>query len=82
MCPRGCKQGYDAQAVVTAEKIVIAAEINADSPDFGHLEPMMVRLAGSYARSGYSTSPTSWSRTPATGTTNRWTVWPPRGSRC
>ena len=40
-CPRGYKQGYNVQAVVTAEQIVVAAEINADSPDFGHLEPMI-----------------------------------------
>ena len=40
-CPRGYKQGYNAQAVVTEEQIVIAAEINTDSPDFGHLEPMI-----------------------------------------
>jgi transposase len=40
-CPRGYKQGYNTQAVVTEEQIVIAAEINTDSPDFGHLEPMI-----------------------------------------
>jgi len=38
-CPRGYKQGYNAQAVVNEQQIVIAAEINADSPDLGHLEP-------------------------------------------
>ncbi len=40
-CPRGYEQGYNAQAVVTAEQVVIAAEINTDSPDFGHLQPMV-----------------------------------------
>ena len=40
-CPRGYKQGYNAQAVVTEQQIVIAVEINTDSPDFGHLEPMI-----------------------------------------
>ena len=40
-CPRGYKQGYSVQAVVTEQQIVIAAEINTDSPDFGHLEPMI-----------------------------------------
>jgi transposase len=38
---RGWVQGYNAQAVVTAEQIVIAAEVTVDSPDFGHLEPMV-----------------------------------------
>jgi Transposase DDE domain len=40
-CPRGYKQGYNAQAVVTEQQIVIAAEINTHSPDFGHLGPMV-----------------------------------------
>jgi transposase len=39
--PRGWVQGYNAQVVTTAEQIVIAAEITVDSPDFGHLEPMV-----------------------------------------
>jgi transposase len=39
--PRGYVQGYNAQAVVTAGQVVIAAEVNVDSPDFGHLEPMV-----------------------------------------
>ncbi len=39
--PRGYMQGYNAQAVTTAEQIVIAAEVTVDSPDFGHLEPMV-----------------------------------------
>jgi hypothetical protein len=34
-------QGYNAQLVVTDEQIVIAAELTTDSPDFGHLEPMV-----------------------------------------
>jgi len=34
-------QGYNAQAVCNEQQIVIAAELSADSPDFGHLEPMI-----------------------------------------
>jgi hypothetical protein len=34
-------QGYNAQAVCTENQIVIAAEVTVDSPDFGHLEPMI-----------------------------------------
>ncbi len=37
----GWVQGDNAQAVVTAEQIVIVAEVTVDSPDFGHLEPMV-----------------------------------------
>jgi transposase len=39
--PRGYTQGYNAQAVVNEHQIVLAAEVTASSPDFGHLEPMV-----------------------------------------
>ena len=39
--PRGWVQGYNAHAVCNEQQIVIAAEVNADSPDIGHLEPMI-----------------------------------------
>jgi len=39
--PRGYMQGYNAQAVCNEQQIVIAAELSADSPDFGRLEPMI-----------------------------------------
>jgi transposase len=38
---QGWVQGYNAQAVVTEQQIVLAAEITIDSPDFGHLGPMV-----------------------------------------
>lgn len=38
---RGYVQGYNAQAVVTEQQIVIAAELNTDPQDFGHLGPMV-----------------------------------------
>jgi hypothetical protein len=34
-------QGYNSQAVGSERQIVIAAEVTVDSPDFGHLEPMV-----------------------------------------
>ena len=34
-------QGYNAQAAVNENQIIIAAEVTIDSPDFGHLEPMV-----------------------------------------
>jgi transposase len=34
-------QGYNAQAAVNGHQIVVAAEVTLESPDFGHLEPMV-----------------------------------------
>jgi transposase len=39
--PRSYTQGYNGQAVVTEEQTVLAAELSASSPDFGHLEPIV-----------------------------------------
>jgi transposase len=55
--PRGYLQGYNAQAVTTDRQIVIAAEINADSPDFGHLEPMIAAAEAELQAAGISAAP-------------------------
>jgi Transposase DDE domain len=34
-------QGYNAQLAVNERQVVVAAELTTDSPDFGHLEPMV-----------------------------------------
>ena len=39
--PRGYTQGYNAQAVTTAEQIVVAAEVTVTSSDSTHLAPMI-----------------------------------------
>jgi Transposase DDE domain len=38
---QGWVQGHNAQAVANEQQIVLAAEITVDSPDFGHLGPMI-----------------------------------------
>jgi hypothetical protein len=44
--------------VVTAEnQIVIAAEVNVDSPDFGHLEPMFDAAERELASAGVAEKP-------------------------
>jgi transposase len=55
--PRGYLQGYNAQAVCNEHQIVVAAELNADSPDFGHLEPMVTAAACELADAGIAEAP-------------------------
>jgi transposase len=55
--PRGYVQGYNAQAVTNEHQIVIAAEITADSPDFGHLEPMVCAARDELERAGVTETP-------------------------
>jgi transposase len=54
---RGWVQGYNAQAVCTEQQIVIAAEVNVDSPDFGHLEPMVAAARDELTRAGFEQPP-------------------------
>jgi transposase len=55
--PRGYMQGYNAQAATNEEQIVIAAEVTVDSPDFGHLEPMVEAAEDELGRAGVAESP-------------------------
>jgi transposase len=55
--PRGYMQGYNAQAVCNENQIVVAAEINADSPDFGHLDPMVLAAERELAGAGIAEAP-------------------------
>jgi transposase len=55
--PRGWVQGYNAQAVATEQQIVIAAEVTIDSPDFGHLEPMVAATEIELQAAGVSETP-------------------------
>lgn len=54
--PRGYMQGYNAQAAANEQQIVIAAEVNADSSDFGHLEAMVNAVESELERAGVSDS--------------------------
>jgi transposase len=55
--PRGYMQGYNAQAVCNENQIVVAAEINADSPDFGHLDPMVLAAERELVGAGIAEAP-------------------------
>jgi transposase len=55
--PRGYLQGYNAQAVCNENQIVVAAELNADSPDFGHLAPMVSAAEQELAGAGVAEAP-------------------------
>src|ERR1700733_521488 len=51
------RQAYNAQAVVTEQQIVVAAEVTVDAPDFGHLEPMVAKTLAHLDRHGVSERP-------------------------
>jgi len=55
--PRGYMQGYNAQAAVNERQIVVALEINPDSPDFAHLEPMVDAARQELAAAGITDTP-------------------------
>jgi transposase len=54
---RGWVQGYNAQAVVTAEQIVIAAEISTESLDTANLQPMMTAAEEELHAAGVADTP-------------------------
>jgi transposase len=54
---RGWLQGYNAQAATNDQQIVIAAEITVDSPDFGHLEPVLDAARTELRGAGVSDTP-------------------------
>ena len=53
----GWLQGYNAQAASNEHRIVIAAEIQVISPDFGHLEPIVTAARRELAGAGVTDTP-------------------------
>jgi transposase len=51
-------QGYNAQAVVNEQQIVIAAEISTNAPDFSHLRPMLETTLRELDQAGVTEMPT------------------------
>ncbi|MBV9422908.1 MAG: transposase [Solirubrobacterales bacterium] len=51
-------QGYNAQAVVNEQQIVIAAEISTNPADFSHLRPMIETALSELEQAGVSDKPT------------------------
>jgi transposase len=52
-------QGYNAQAVVTEQQVIVAAEITTQSPDFGQLEPMVTAALRELENAGIDQRPRS-----------------------
>ena len=50
-------QGYNAQAAVTRGQIIVAAEIAVESPDFGHLEPIVRAALHELEKAGVTQPP-------------------------
>jgi transposase len=55
--PRGWVQGYNAQAVVTAEQIIVAADISTESLDTANLQPMITRACHELEAAGVADAP-------------------------
>jgi transposase len=55
--PRSYTQGYNTQAAVNEQQIVLAAEVTASSPDFGHLQPMVQATNKELEQIGVSDTP-------------------------
>jgi hypothetical protein len=53
----GYVQGNNAQAAISEEQIVLAAEISVESPDFGHLEPIVDATVSELERAGVAEKP-------------------------
>jgi transposase len=51
-------QGYNAQAVVNEQQIVLAAEISTAAGDFSHLRPMIEAALGELEQAGVTEKPT------------------------
>jgi transposase len=51
------RQAYNAQTAVNDRQIILAAEVNVDAPDFGHLEPMLDTTVGQLQRHGVAEQP-------------------------
>ena len=54
---RGYIQGYNAQAAVNENQIVIAAEVTVDPGDFGHLEPIVDAAQSELEAAGVTETP-------------------------
>jgi transposase len=54
---RGFVQGYNAQAVVTEDQVVIAADISTESLDTANLEPMVADACAALEAAGVSEKP-------------------------
>ena len=50
-------QGYNTQAVVTEDQIVLAAEITVEAVDFSQLRPMLTAAVGELQHAGVSSTP-------------------------
>jgi hypothetical protein len=66
-------QGYNAQAAVNEQQIVLAAEITNNSTDFSQLDPMVTATVDELQRRASSGCPRRSPPTPAAGTSSTWT---------
>jgi transposase len=75
-------QGYNAQAAVNEHQIIVAAEVTVDSPDFGHLEPMVTAVERELADVDAEPPGVVVVADAGTGTSARWRTSFAGASRC
>jgi hypothetical protein len=79
----GFVQGYNAQAPVNEQHIVLAAETTNTSTDFSQLDPMVTATLDELERAGIDQLPETVAADAGYWTSSTWTrSWPTNTSRC
>ena len=52
-------QGYNAQAAVTTDQVIVAAEVTITAPDYGELEPVVRSALRDLRQAGIPATPTT-----------------------
>jgi hypothetical protein len=66
---RGSVQGYNAQAVTTAEQVIVAAELTQQANDLQQLAPMLTATTATLSAAGIP-----WAARKAAGDSGYWTI--------
>jgi hypothetical protein len=71
---------YEARAAVSTDQLIVTVEVTTITPNYGQLEPIVRAAVGDLPQAGVLGRPRRCSRTPVTGTPNRWSGSSPSGA--